>query len=386
MLLFALLLLFDDPAKLFERGMNAWTANDLITARASFADAAKQAPSNASVWMMLAQTCVKQGDVKAAQAAAGNAEKFGSKDPAILQGLANFYANTDIAHAAAIGARYAQLVPQDVSAWQRVAEMYLAGGKLDQAIDAALKSPSKTAELHALLGKAYAQRKSWAQSDEEFKQAIRISPYDEQLRLGAAQSHLMRLDFIGAEQVLIEARKVFDKSPQLELTLGVAYYGERKFANAVDQFLLTMKLSPDLPQPYAFLGRILEHAGDRLPEVTERFASFEQRNPGNPLAYLVHAKAIMPERPDEALELLKKSVALNESDGDTHLQLGILLTRNSQWNQAREHLERSIQLNGKDSAAHFQLAKVYSALGRKEDAARERQLHEKLSEAEKSTR
>jgi hypothetical protein len=39
-------------------------------------------------------------------------------------------------------------------------------------------------------------------------------------------------------------------------------------------------------------------------------------------------------------------------------------------------------LNAKDSAAHFQLARVYVGLGRKEDAARERGLHEKLAEEE----
>jgi hypothetical protein len=39
-------------------------------------------------------------------------------------------------------------------------------------------------------------------------------------------------------------------------------------------------------------------------------------------------------------------------------------------------------MNAKDSAAHFQLARVYGALGRKEDAARERGLHEQLAEQE----
>ena len=39
-------------------------------------------------------------------------------------------------------------------------------------------------------------------------------------------------------------------------------------------------------------------------------------------------------------------------------------------------------MNAAYSAVHFQLARVYSALGRKEDAARERELHEKLAEQE----
>jgi uncharacterized protein HemY len=82
------------------------------------------------------------------------------------------------------------------------------------------------------------------------------------------------------------------------------------------------------------------------------------------------------------LKLVEKSISLNDADADAQFQVGVLLYRKGALGGAAEHLERSIQLNAKDSAAHFQLARVYSALGRKEDAAHERELHEKLAEQE----
>jgi tetratricopeptide (TPR) repeat protein len=396
MLPFLLLLILDDPAKLIEHGLAALDANDFALAQTDFEQATRQAPQNAAAWMLLSQTRVKLGDLKSAEDAAIEAERFGSKDPAILQGLANFYGSAmrDLPRAAALGARYAQIAPaQDTTAWQRVAALYLAIGKPDQAIDAGLRGKAKdsSADLRLILAKAYMERKDWPRANAEFAEAIRLNPYDENTHFVAAQGHLMHQDFSGAEQVLLAARTIFDKSPQLELALGVAYYGERNFPKAVDQFLLTMRLAPDLPQPYAFLGRILEHTGPRLPEATERFIAFEKRNPENPLGYLLHAKAIViqlpgaggfPPEAEQALALVEKSLSLNDADAEAQFQMGVLLYRKGDLEGAANHLERSVQMNAKDSAAHFQLARVYGALGRKEDAARERELHEQLAEQE----
>jgi Flp pilus assembly protein TadD len=64
--------------------------------------------------------------------------------------------------------------------------------------------------------------------------------------------------------------------------------------------------------------------------------------------------------------------------------MGTQLERKRDFDGAAQHLERSVQLNGGDSAVHFHLARVYDRLGRREDAQRERALHEKLSETEKA--
>lgn len=77
-----------------------------------------------------------------------------------------------------------------------------------------------------------------------------------------------------AVRVLEAAKKVFDNSAQLELTLGIACYGQRGFSEAVDSFLRAATLAPDVEQPYVFLGRILNQAEARLAEVTQKIAAF----------------------------------------------------------------------------------------------------------------
>jgi tetratricopeptide (TPR) repeat protein len=308
-------------------GLAALERGDLAEAQLKFEEATRSAPDNAGAWLLLAETRARQRRAQPALAAAERAEKLGSGDRDVLRGLAHFYT-----------------------------------------------------ELQPDLSKAAQQ----------LERLIALSPYDEQARFQLAQAYLLRQDFPSAIRVLQDARKTFDKSPQIELTLGVAYYGSRNFTGAVDQFLKTIRLSPDVPQPYIFLGRILEHAGDRLPEAVERFASFRVRNPNNPLGYVLHAKAVIAQLPPggyppeaaAALDDLNKAVTLAGNSAEAHYLLGVLLDRKGDYAKAAVHLERSIALNAKDPAPHYRLARVYARLGRTQDAAEQRKIHEQLSEEE----
>ena len=150
------------------------------------------------------------------------------------------------------------------------------------------------------------------------------------------------------------------------------------------------KQAPAVAQPYAFLSRILEHAGERLGEATQRFAEFNASHPEDAMGYLWYAEALVARfgpsgesaESEKALDLLKKSLTLNANIAETHYQFGCLLERKRDYAGAASELERSVALNPKESAAHFHLSRVYDKLGKKEQAARERELHEKLTESE----
>jgi tetratricopeptide (TPR) repeat protein len=354
----------------------------------------RQAPSDARGWLSLARTYAGQKDSKSALEAAARAEALGSEDPAVLHELARFYAEvqSDFAKAAALESRYAEKTPEDRAAWPRVAGLYLEAGDTAGAVAAAERGlrAGGTAELHSVLGRAYAQRREWAKAVAELTEALRLDPYSEDAHFRLAQVHLVQQDFPAALRVLENSRKFFDKSPQIELALGVTYYGLRRFPEAVSQFLKTIDLAPAIPQPYVFLGRIMEHAEERLPELTARFANLHAKQPDNYLGYMLHAKALISKLPpagippeaSAAFDLLNKSLSLKEDDAEAHYLLGLLLERRNEFEQAASHLERSVALNPKDPAPHYRLARVYARLGRKEDSARERALHEKLGEEE----
>jgi tetratricopeptide (TPR) repeat protein len=395
-----LLAAFADPSPQFEArvraGLAALDRNEFGKAQAEFEQATRLSPRQGGAWLLLAQTYAKQHKPDLAIAAARKAELFGAADSQILQGLANFYATLvpDLHKAAEIGAKYAERNPSDRTAWRRLAEFCLRTGQPDAAIAAGKRGAAidDSAELHSLMGSAYAERKQWQPAAEEFRIALKRNPFDEQMHFQLAQLYLKQQDFNSAVAVLTDARKTFDKSPQIELALGVAYYGLRKFPLAVDQFLRTIRLDPEVPQPYSFLGRMMDHLSDRMPEATARFADFQDRHPDSYLGYLLHAEALVAQLPpsgfpaeaETAFQLLEKSIALNDRTPESHYYLGLLLERKREFAKAAEQFEKSVDLNPKDSTAHFRLARVYDRLGRKEEASRERALHEKLSEEEKA--
>ena len=375
----------------FQAGVAALKRDDLAGAQALFEEAVKLDPKHVGSWILLAQTYAKRNNNASAVEAARQAEAVGGDDPDALQALANLYSGLipDPARAARLGMRYAERRPQDRTAWRRTASFCLSSGQLDCAIEAAHKGlqNDNTAPMHGILGQAYLARKEWAQAGAELDQAVKLDPYDEDLHFQLAQVYLLQQDFPATIRVLENARHYFDKSAQIELTLGVAYYGQRDFARAVDQFLRTTRLAPDVPQPYLFLSRILEHTGDRIGEVAECFAAYQARNPREALGYVLHAHAMIvqsetssdPRQAQAALELLEQALVLKEDDVEAHYLAGLVLERQGDYARAAAHLERSIALNGSDPAPHYQLARVYSRLGRKEDSQRERALHEKLS-------
>lgn len=375
-----------------QEGIAALQQNNLPKAQTSFEQATRIAPDQPRPWLLLAETYARQKNENLARAAAAKAETLGAGDRQILQGLANLYATqlADPVKAADLGARYAEISPQDATAWRRLAGYCLKTGQGAKAIEVAKRglATDTSADLHSYLGQAYLQQKDFPHAVAELSIARDLNPYSEDAHFRLAQAYLVQLDYSHAIEVLQNARKTFDKSAQIELALGVAYYGERKFPDAMDQFLRTIKIDPDVAQPYVFLDRMLDHAGDRLPEITNLVATFETRNPKSPLAYLLHAKALIAQLPPSgypneattAFALLEKSISLREDNWDAHYQMGILLERKKDYTAAATHLERSIALNSTESAVHFRLARVYDRLGRQPDAQKERDAAEKLAE------
>ena len=376
-----------------QAGSAALGKGDLPVARANLEEATRLDPKSASAWLLLARTYAGQKDQAAALDAARKAEALANGNPEILQGLANLYAGPipDPAKAATFGALYAERQPQDATAWQRLAAFCLETGQPDRAIEAATRGlkagNANPAALHDLLGRAYTERKQWERAGAEFAEAVKLNPYDEDLHFRRAQLYLLRQDWATAVNVLENARRYFDKSPQIELALGVARYGQRDFPDAIDQFLKTIRIAPDVPQPYIFLSRILENAGDRLPEIAQRFAELQSRHPKQPLGYILHAKALIaqmppavaPEAARPVLDLLDQALTLEEANSEAHYLAGIVLEREGEYGKAADHLERAVALDKSNAAAHYHLARVYARLGRRQDSERERLLHEKLS-------
>jgi Flp pilus assembly protein TadD len=285
--LFTLLLLllaapsFDDS---FRAGLTALEHGDLAAAQSNLEEATRLAPPNnpaaaARAWVALAQAYSKQQKDVHADDAADKAAALAPDDPSVLQSLAVYYSESGrTLKGARFAAKYSARVPQNGDAFGRAIELYFE----------------------------------------------------------AARPLLDRQKFGDAVVILEEGVAALPKSAQLEMTLGVAYYGLRRFDDAANAFLDAIDAAPETEQPYNFLGKFLDRIPGRLPRVTQRFAEYESAHPASATGWLLHAKALDAQsiQPELSLRLLEKSIALNPSDASAHFEAGIVLDRLQRFSDA----------------------------------------------------
>jgi tetratricopeptide (TPR) repeat protein len=328
LLLLAFSASFDDS---FRSGLIALERGDLESARANLETASKSAPRDGRVWVALSQTYWRLHRNAEAEEAARKAAAFAPEDAIVLHSLAIYYSETNqTLKAAQAEAKYSAEVPENGGAREHAIGLYFAAARplLDQ---------------------------------QKFAEAIVI------LKEGVAR---------------------LPKSPQLELALGVACYGLRRFDDAADAFLRTIEIAPETEQPYTFLGKILDQIPSRLPQVTERFAAYESAHPASASGYLLHAKALDAQSlaPEMSLVLLEKSIALNGGDASAHFEMGTVLDRLQRYADAAGEFEQAAKLAPSDPATHYRLARDYDRIGMPEAAQFEREKHAQLVKAQESIR
>ena len=240
---------------------------------------------------------------------------------------------------------------------------------------------AQTADAHERLGRDYEASGQLEKAAAEYGLAIELNPGDERYYFEAAHADLLMQKFDAAVPILERGSKKFPTSAQLKLALGVGYYGQRRFSDATAAFLRTIDLAPEVEQPYIFLGKMLDQAGDRMPDVLRRFQKWSAANPKNPLAQFVYAKVLMVSGGDtaQAARLLRASIALKADQWESHYELGVLLEQQRDFSQAAAELERSATLNPNQPDIHYHLSRVYDRLGEADKAAEQRGLHERLA-------
>jgi tetratricopeptide (TPR) repeat protein len=275
-----------------------------------------------------------------------------------------------------------RLEPRDARVWLALAQTYWKLHQPEPAQAAAAKVETLTTDTTVLRGLAvfYSETADYAKAADVLRAVVKRNPYEERSYFDLAQLQLKQQNFAAALETLDAGQKNFDKSPQLALAAGVAYYGLRRFPEAIDAFLRTIQLDPSIEQPYTFLGRMLDQAEDKLPAVTAAFAALVKRDPQSGMGHLLYGKALLLSDNFEcALPLLRDAIELSPRSAEAHFALADLLERQRKFEEAAGEMRRSVELNPKDPVGHYRLARLYDRLGKTAEAQAERAEHARLS-------
>ena len=374
----------DSSTQLLQRGLLALQHGDLAQARSAFEEVTKEEPQNAYAWVSLAETYTRLKQPAAAAGAAAKAETFGSDNPVISHGLAMYFAKAgNYDHAAELEQKFADSGRADPAAWRRTAGMFLDADKIPEALAAAEKAvaqhPSPGAEN--VLGRALIASGETANGETHLALAWNGAQSDARFAFDYCEALLRKQDFTKAAEVLSKALESHSDDAQLVLAFGVARYGQRRFEDAIAAFLKVVRIDPQVEQPYVFLGKMLDQAGDRLVEITATVEKWSARNPGNAQGPLLLAKARLAGDAKDPIaeELLRKSIQLDGGNWEAHYELGVLLEGKRDWAGAASELKRAAELDGKQAMPHYHLARVYDRLGEQDKAKAERALHEQMT-------
>ena len=285
----------------------------------------------------------------------------------------------------------------------------------------AIQNRADFASAHAHLGRLYAQTGRDVDAIPELQTALRLDPNrtdasDALLQL--FRQHAKEAEISGDLKqslgLLIEARKLAPKNPDVQFEFASAAFKMSLLQDAVDGFREALSQRRDDALAIYELGRAYGGLG-RLEEARQEFEHYVVLRPDDPSGYCSLGITFAAlDQPAEARIQFRKSIALAPEQTEAYFRLGNLELRTNDLDSARTHLKhtldrdpdhagglsalgqlefsqkhyseaadlllRAVSLDDSLLEAHYYLALSYGRLGQKADSDRE---FERVSQLQK---
>jgi tetratricopeptide (TPR) repeat protein len=240
-------------------------------------------------------------------------------------------------------------------------------------------------QARMLLGFSHYGAGQYAEAAKHLQIAAKFDPANTELHQVLAQSCLWAKQYACA---LDEFRQILQKNPDssaAHVLTGQALDGLGKTAEAIAEFQAAIKAAPREVNLHFGLGYLYwkSHQYDDAKREFEDELSLDSGN-AQALAYLGDIE-MKRDNLDAALTLLGKATELKPDVRIAHLDMGIILGQQEQYEKAVAALERAVKLDPAQPDAHYRLARVYQLMGKTAESQREmarvRELHEKADES-----
>jgi len=177
-------------------------------------------------------------------------------------------------------------------------------------------------------------------------------------------------------------------SPQARELDAEAFESQGKWDEAVAEYNLILKESPQEPGIHYRLGRILLAKPATATTNAEAQKELEEEikiDPSNASAeFMLGEIARQAGQWDAAIPHFVRACKLDEGFLEAYLALGISLNSAGRFPDAIAPLEKYVKTLPSDPAGHYQLATAYSRTGHKEQAAREMVLQREAADQSKN--
>ena len=283
--------------------------------------------------------------------------------------------------AAAEYRRFLEVYPANVEARSNLGVVLMQLGRYEEAIAAyrtALATDAWNQTVWLNLGLAFYKSDQLGDAVQTFKRVLAAQPDNLQARYLAADCQLRLGRAAEAIALLtpVEASRADD--PALSYLLGMAYLSNKELEKG--QLLIDRILRHgDSAQARVMMGVAKRGAGD-LKGAAEDLKKAVALDPDLPGVHGMYALALLESgNPDLARPEFEAELSRNPLDFDAHLNLGVLLKAEQDYDAALAHLNRALGVRPGDLPTRYQIASV--ALARRETATATEMLEAVVKEA-----
>jgi tetratricopeptide (TPR) repeat protein len=260
-------------------------------------------------------------------------------------------------------------------------------GKLSDArlVVRAVIKQKDTAELHNLLGQIDEKDGQYVDAANDYEAAAHLDPTEDNM-FDWGSEMLLHRTYEPAIAIFEKGAELYPKSPRILIGLGLALYSRGKYDEAVKALVAAADLNPSDARAYVFLSKAYNSSPLQADDVIQRFRRYAELQPGNAMAQYYYAISLWKgKRAGDAGQdlivvegLLKKSIALDDSVAESHVQLGDLYADQHKYEQSIPQYVRALELNANLADAHYRLGTDYVHTGQKENAQKEFDIYQKL--------
>ena len=191
-----------------------------------------------------------------------------------------------------------------------------------------------------------------------WEDTVRKSPNNGRAWMNAGQNLMARGDLAAARRYLERARALMPRSAYVYMSLALLEAREARLEEALRAANEAVRLRPDYPRAYLYLGRALAKAGriDEARAAYERAVALDARDPEiegelarlsdgtDPDAALMSAGMHSPNDPEQAVRLFRKVLEHNPTHYGATFQLASALDAAGRRNEARPVWEKVLAM------------------------------------------
>ena len=252
------------------------------------------------------------------------------------------------------------------------------GGQLKEAIPELeilrRNAPPNSPEAHRatiLIGMAYYGLAEYAKAAPYLKEAADAEPANLTLLLALGHSYLWSNQAKNVPDVYRRILTLNPDSAEADMIAGEALDEMKDNAGATEMFRAAVKADPKQPNAHFGLGYLL-WSQKQYPEAAQEFEAELANDPKHLQSMLYLADAyIQMNRVNEAAPLLEATLKVDPSLPLAHLDLGIVASEAGHNDVALRELTRAEKLMPDEVNVHWRLARLYRAMGKKEEAKAE---------------